>query len=336
MPRTSLSDMAQSFVQMRANTALRTRLATLSQELSSGKTADLTARLKGDTAAIRDIDRQLGLATTHIRAATEAAQWTDALQARLGRIEDERQALSDGLLALGPEPSVQQRAAATDAGRTAFEATVSALNARFAGQALFAGRATDATALAAAPDMLAALRTAAAGATTAADLATAVDTWFDTAGGGFETAGYLGDAAGHLARRIDEDLSIAPGLRADDPALRAVLKASALAVLAEDATVALPDAERVAALRDAAARTLDTEAGLTGLRARLGQSEGLIERRQASVAARLTALSITRNETDAADPFETASALQDVQVLLETHYAVTARLSRLNLTEYLR
>jgi len=37
-----------------------------------------------------------------------------------------------------------------------------------------------------------------------------------------------------------------------------------------------------------------------------------------------------------ADPFETASTLQAVQLQLETHYAMTARLSRLSLAEYLR
>ncbi len=336
MPLTSLSDMAQSFAQNRNNTAIRTRLATLTGELSTGKTADLTARLKGDTVAVRDIDRQLGLNAIHTRAATEAVLWTDAIQTRLGRIETERSTLSTTLLGLAQEPDDQQRALAAQAGRTAFDGTVAALNARLGGEALFAGRATDVTPLASAADMMAALRIAAAGATTAADLATAVDAWFDTPGGGFGTVGYAGDTGGQQSRRITDDLTIAPGIRADDATLRDVMKAAALAALAEDTSLTMTVAERTAVLNDASARTLTVGAPLTGMRAGLGQQEALIERRQADIAARTTALSIVRNQTDAADPYETAGALQEVQVLLETHYAVTARLSQLNLAQYLR
>lgn len=336
MKLTSLGDMARSFNQNRANTDIRTRLATLTKELSTGKTSDLTARLGGDTSLIRDIDRQLALSNTQARAATEAARWTDAMQIRLGRIDDERSALSGVLLSLGSEPLPNQRAIASEAGRIALVTTVSALNGRLAGQALFGGRDTDATPLAPAEDMLTALRTAAVASTTAAGVIAAVDAWFDTPAGGFETTGYGGDAAGYQSRRVTEDLTVSPAIRADDATLRDTMKAAALAALAEDPSLALVDSDRTALLSEASARALDAGVPLTDMRAALGQQEALIERRQANSAARTTALSITRNETDAADPFETAGALQEVQVQLETHYAVTARLSQLNLANYLR
>ncbi len=332
----SLSDMARSFAQSRQNTGIRTRLATLGNELSTGKVADLTKRLGGDTVAVRDIDRQLKLATIHTRAITEAGQWTQSIQSYLGRIDTEREALSSSLLALDIEPNAERRDLASAAGKTAFETTVSALNGRFAGQSLFAGRDTDATPLADASDMLAALRIAATGATTAAELAVAIDTWFNAPGGGFETAGYLGDTGGQQSRRIAEDLSISPGIRADDPALRDMMKAAAVAALAQDTALSLSAKEQTAALGIARDRTIAASAPIIGLRADLGQQESLIERRMADVSARTGALSILRNETDSADPFDTAGALQEVQLLLETHYAVTARLSRLNLTDYLR
>lgn len=336
MKLNSLSDMARSFNQSRANTDIRTRLATLTNELSTGKVSDLTARLGGDTTVIRDIDRQLTLGRTQSRAVTEAAQWTDAIQTRLGRIDEERAVLSESLLRLTPDPLPEERALASAAGMAAFDAIVTTLNGRLAGQALFAGRATDATALASADDMMTNLRTAAAGATSAADVIAAVDTWFDTAGGGFETSGYGGDATGQISRRVAEDLTITPGIRADDPTLRATMKAAALAALAEDPVLSLTGTDRTAILKDASARALDLGTPLTGMRATLGQQEGLIERQQANLAARIAALSITRNEADGADPFDTASGLQEVQIQLETHYAVTARLSQLTLTNYLR
>ena len=64
--------------------------------------------------------------------------------------------------------------------------------------------------------------------------------------------------------------------------------------------------------------------------------EARVEDAAARLSARGTALEIARNDMSAADPYETATKLQNVQLQLETHYTLTARLSRLSLTEYLR
>ena len=49
----------------------------------------------------------------------------------------------------------------------------------------------------------------------------------------------------------------------------------------------------------------------------------------------ISTLQVSRNDIRSADPYQTATALTEVQTQIETLFAVTARLSRLNLVDYL-
>jgi len=89
-------------------------------------------------------------------------------------------------------------------------------------------------------------------------------------------------------------------------------------------------------LRHAGEALIAGAGNLVQLRASVGSAEARVEEASARLSARETALEIARNDMSAADPYETASNLQEVQLQLETHYTLTARLSRLSLTEYLR
>ena len=53
------------------------------------------------------------------------------------------------------------------------------------------------------------------------------------------------------------------------------------------------------------------------------------------LSAERTSYEIARTGLLEADPYETASRLEDVQFQLEALYAVTARMARLSLTSYL-
>ena len=60
-----------------------------------------------------------------------------------------------------------------------------------------------------------------------------------------------------------------------------------------------------------------------------------VEQADTRNGAQQTALSLARSNLVAADPYETASALTQTEGNLQTLYALTARLSRLSLTDYL-
>ena len=71
------------------------------------------------------------------------------------------------------------------------------------------------------------------------------------------------------------------------------------------------------------------------LRASVGVAQGAVEAAGNRNGAEKTALSIARTGLLSADPFETATALREVEGRMESLYAVVARLSRLSLADYL-
>ena len=332
----SLGDMAQAFASSRHNYEIKTRLFKLSNELSTGRKDDLSAHLRGDTKRLSDIDRRITVGNAQLATAKAVSQQFDVMQLALGRVNTAREGLASALGTLSLESNPQETAMAADNGRAAFESIVSALNTRMADQALFAGTQTDGRALADPADMLADLSATIAGLATKTDVMTAITDWFNQPGGGFETLGYLGDTGAYATRRIDDETSVEIDIRADDPAIRQLLTATAFAALAADQGTFLSDGDRGALLDEANLALISAASPMVQLQADLGALEGRVEQANAGLSAQLSALSLMRNEMVSADPFETASELEQVQTKLETHYTVTARLSRLSLAEYLR
>ncbi|PYE84608.1 hypothetical protein [Pseudoroseicyclus aestuarii] len=337
MTLTSIGDMSRSFMTLRNGGQIRQRLETLSQEMSTGRVKDLTAHLDRDAGRVTELDRGIGLAESFETATQQTEQMLGTMQLALGTIDSSREHMFEQLSAMQGQGTLNGLNSAANAAQQGFEATVSALNSRFGDTALFSGTATDRSALASAGDMLASITAALGPAVTATDVADAVDAWFDDPAGGFRTGdGYLGEPGAPLTRRVSQDRSITIDARAEDPALTAILKAAALAVIAGDEAVALPDSTRLALVEQASERMISAAQPLTEMRARLGEGEAEAERMNAFHAARGSALTMMRNDLALADPYDTASNLQATQARLEQHFIVTARLSQLSLAGYLR
>ena len=109
-----------------------------------------------------------------------------------------------------------------------------------------------------------------------------------------------------------------------------VIIASSGGVLAGDAV------ERGRLAQQAGQQLVSTEDARTTLRARIGTVEAQIEAARTRNSAEETSLGILRSDLGSVDPYEAATRLQTVQSQLESLYLVTARVSRLSLTEYLR
>jgi flagellar hook-associated protein 3 FlgL len=336
MALTSIGDLATAFVSRQQNLQIRLQLNTLTRELSSGVAADMPAHLGGDGTRLSGIDRQLSLTSGYADATSALGQRLATMQTVLGTVEERRLILSEQLMRITPASSLAQMQSAGDASGQTFADIVGSLNMRFGGKSLFAGSATDQPALADAQTMLADLRLALAGAVTATDVTTIVDDWFDHPAGGFATAGYLGDTGPALQRSIDSRLNVTISARADQQVIRDLLKASAIGALATDPALALPVSTASTLIHDATVRLLSVAEPLTDLRADLGFSEERVAAASTRHAAQLSAFGIMRNDMTQVDPYATASALQEVQAQLETHYTLTARLSNLSLVGYLR
>ena len=330
----TLGDLAQS-VQLRRQTALVSReLTALAGELTSGLKRTAAVGAAGDFGPLAGIESDLKANAARSLAASETAILADLAELSLGKVKAEADAVLPGMLLVKTEVDGGSVLTAAEAAEHAFRATVAALNARSGDRAVFAGADLTGVALADADTMLAALDAAVAGQTTAAGVDAALDAWF-APGGGFDTTGYLGATADAGPTEVGDRVTAGVPIRADGDAARDVLRALAGAAMAARGTVAAPE-ERRALVAASADRLLNAGPGIEHARARVGLVQARIAGAEAANAAERSALQIARSELRDADPFETATRLQSVETQLQTIYTVTARLSRLNLTSYLR
>ncbi len=330
----SLGDGVFYLAQSRTNTQLKTDLNRLTNQLSSGEIADKAKALKGDTARFSAIDHGLATLEPAIARNRETALLLDTMQRTLDGLNIQREAMAEDLTKINREsPDLQVDDAASNA-LSRFEAMVSTLNTEVAGKRLFAGTAVDGPALASAEDMLADLVTAVGGTTDFQTIEFEVNAWFNDAGGGFETVGYLGDTGNPMTRRLDENRNATIEARADNAEIRETLKGAAMAALA-DALPGIGKQTKTALLFEGGLRLQSAAAQVVNMQAKVGFLENEVDRAITFQTAQQTSLSQARNDMANDDPFETATALQALQVQLETHYQMTARLARLSLAEYI-
>ena len=330
----SLGDMAQSFMLRRQNVALKSDLQRLSLELTTGRVADIAARVSGDLVPLSAIDASLARLNGYRAVTAEAGLFAGSMQTALGVVDEVASDLSRTLLAAASSSTQALIDAAGTEARSRLETAMSALNTRVGDRSLFAGTATNGPAIVPAETMMLALDAAIIGAATAQDIEVAVSAWFNVPAG-FAATAYTGNVA--LAR-----VNIAPGeeaaldITATDPAIRATLKGLALAALLGRGALAGQPAERQSLANRAGLSLLESQTDRTYLAARIGTAQAQIDAAASRNAAESTSLQIARADITAADPFETASKLQETQQQLEKIYAITARITRLSLMDYLR
>lgn len=332
----SVGDMAHGFRLRRHGAELQTHLTRLTTEMTSGVRSDLAAAVAGDFRVLAGIDRSLETLTAYKTATDEAALTTRALQTSLETAQTLAADLAPGLLtAAAGTPALVDVAA--DEARQKFAAVVAALNTDIAGRYLLSGAATDRRPISGADNILAALATATTGQTTAAGVEAAAAAWFDAppgAGGYLDTA-YGGTAAPLAPLRIGPGEAAAINVTAADPAIRGLLKGLALGALVAGGQLPSDHAGRAALLGAAGEALIAAGGDMVTLRARIGTVEAGIADAAARNSAEASALGIARAGLIAADPYDTASALEAIRQQIETLHTLTARLSRLSLTDHL-
>lgn len=331
----TIGDLAQSFGLQRQSTALKQQIDRLTQELSTGRAADLGERLSGNLLRFSQIEHDLVSLDSHLTAAREARVDAATMQTALGQVQTQSARLAGNAITVGSVAGGAQVETLASEARAALGAILGALNSDVAGRALFAGTLTDRTPLASAETLLSELRTATLGANSPVDMRAALDAYFDTPGGGFETTIYRGGTEDLSPSVLGDGETVALTIRGDDPALRDQLKQVALAALSDSPGLALTEAQRRDLVRGAGEALLTGQQGLTALRADLGQTEARLEQSTSRIAAEISTLQTDRNTIVSIDAFETAANLQEIQIRLETLYTLTARSARLSLVNVL-
>jgi flagellar hook-associated protein 3 FlgL len=328
----SIGDLARGLGLERQTKRIKADIDRLTRELGSGRVADTARHLQGNTAPLAAIDAAIARANAHRTALADLGRRAEVVQKVIAALDATAAPVYATALASGTAPSQAQiDLAATEAlGR--FQDAVALINTREASRSVLAGAATGNDALAAAAAILDGLRSAIGplDTMTGPAIADAVRAWFAEPTG-FAATAWQGDttAAGPVAGRQGQTLAI--DATALHPAFRKTLEGVALAVLAGEAPGrgAALLGEAAASLRAAA----EERAFLSGT---IGQMQARIDDATVRQGAEADALSLRRNALTEADPYATASALAALQDRLETVYAVTARLSRMTLADFMR
>lgn len=311
---------------------IKQRSEQLRVELSTGRIADLSAELAGSVGDAQLIRKAIGDIANQQTAITRALGRAQTSQLSLSRAADGATELGANVLdAVGRNDDSAIGIFATKA-QLQLDAAFTAFNQRYEGRALFSGDEVQQNALADAETLLNDVRAIFAGAADAAQLETDLDTYFNTAGGGFETNIYVGGAGNAARTEISDGELISYSAKADEQPVRDLLRSFATLIVAEEETGFV---DRDAALSTAASGLIEASDAVALIRARIGASEERMAAAQTRLDAEHTSLAETYNERTARDPYEAATLLQQLETQLQTSFTLTARISRLTLANFL-
>lgn len=306
---------------------LRQQLTDVSKELVTGRKSDLArdlGRNVGDynlvSKALADIEasqNRLALAGNRLDA-TELP--IKALRENLTGYAAETQSI---LLTSGKADEVTRNAA-----ESRINSVFSALNSSFGGRFLFSGDAVDRPPLAGADEFFTALEAAIGGATDEVSIDTAITAFFAD-GGDFDTLIYQGGTGDAASVQLSSGDSLSYNTRANDPAFKSLLEGyTRIAYAAEEIS---PDYLNGAVDQLFSAETL------------LLDQESFIGEQQSKLATALelsneekVILGESENDYAGVDPFDAATRLQNLEIQLQAAFTVTARLSQLSLTNFIR
>lgn len=331
-------DQARAYTLQSAGIKLKNSLNTLSQEISTGRVADVGQRLGGNTRALSGIESRIRMLSEFGNTSAEALTAAGTMQHTLGMLQEASDRMAASLLAnSGSGLDSVMTSQSIEAGST-FEEAVSRLNVSVAGVHLFGGVHTDTAPLISGKQILNELAVQAAGKPTATEVRQVIEDWFDApaGGGGFIDFAYQGSMDRSRDIRVSAHEVIALDIDATSPAIRDTLKALAMAALPAEGILSNLQAEKRALLDASFTDLMVAGESVLNERGRLGSLENRTNRAQVENSAEIASLEIARNTMVSADPFETATALTQVQTQMELLYTITARLSNLSLVDYLR
>lgn len=335
MKSLSFGDLAQSFTLQRRGAALKAQMTRLNEELVSGRVSDVKSVLAGNVSYLTQIENDLRTIEGFRVATTEAGHFADSMQSALERIQNLSGQFSTDLLSTAKNavgPVLEQLG---DDARAEMASVISALNSSVGGRSLFAGAATDGAALADVDTILDGLRVAVGGLANPDDVFTAAQDWFDDPVG-FATTAYLGSATSLAPFRIAEGETVGVTLTAEHEAFRDLFAALGVAALSSDGAVGFDGDAKREALDRVGTLLFQNQADLTALRASVGSAQARVDDFATRHAAELTSLAFAKGALLQADPYETATKLEEVQFQLQSLYTVTARMSDLSLVNFLR
>lgn len=334
MRLTSAGDLGRSFNMNQAYARTKSQLDVLIRESASGLRSDVAASAGGDTRPLAGIEGRLRRLDALDQAATEVALRLDTAQEALTGMRS--LVKGSGVAMLSAAPGDRNLDMVLVSAEADLRAALGYLNTDTAGQFVFAGGRSSAPPVVGLDALMGSIDTVTAGLTDAATITAAVASFFDrpAGSGGYLDLAFNGSADPVGPVPIGTGAEAVNPLTAAAPEFREMLKGMTLAVVAKRG-FAGDGGEREALTRMAGQTVLSAEDRLIAAASRLGAEQEGVAAAQARTSSERSSLETARNRIVTVDPYETATALEASQSLLETLYALTARLSRMSLADRL-
>lgn len=332
----SIGDLSRTTLLRQANVQLKSRLLALTQEAANGVKSDMAQAVGGNFGPLAQVEARLTALAAYRETAAAAQAELAGLQTALEAIGKIGSGIGAGMLSgisAADETSIaiRSRQAHDD-----LHAVVGLMNVDVGGRFVLSGSAVETRPLGDAAGILADARAQVAGLTDPVAIAATISGWFDAAPGlgGFADTWYGGNTEVRTVATSPHAV-VAQTLTGLDPSFRDILKGLVLGALADDPGVGLAREDKATLIAQAGTTTMTGVRALTMRRAEIGMQEEAIAHDAARNAAETTAMAIARTRIVEADPYETATALTQTEASLQHLYALTARLSRLSLADYL-
>ncbi len=320
----------------RLNADLKSRIDVTTKEAITGKRADLTQATNGRVGGAHLMLKAINDIQQENRVNTMSKLRLDLIGQGLSGARDIVQGIdSRAIIAVAANSDVGIQTVQSEA-EASLRNVMNALSINQGPRNLLSGDATDQPTFADADVLLDDIRAIMTSSTNATDAETALNTYFNDPAGGFQTRIYTGGDNNPPAVRIGADDKIDVDIKGDDTAIKDVLKG--LAVLAASSSSNFEqDSQDFADIFTLGANAAGQGSqDLIRLEANIGVYADTILKSNERNEAELTSLSAAYQTLTGRDQFEAATELKQLEAQLESSFLLTARLSNLSLTNFLR
>lgn len=332
----AVPDLLQFRQMTRIGGELKQRLQTVSIEAVTGQREDITKATGGNVGGAHLLNKAL----QDIETRNELFQVTKSRLTLSGQVLKGARGTLDNmgvrvLTVLGSNSDSGVSTIINEA-EAALKTVFSSLQINQGNRNLFSGDATTTPPLGDVNQLLTDVRAIVAAGPDLATINAGLDTYFNDPAGGFQTTIYQGGSGNSTPVLLANDTRLDFTIRADDPAIKSVMRG--LAVIAS-ADISPFDrfTDEYAELFDAGSFALNNgESGIVELESKLGIGLQLIANAEEVQEAERLTLTATYQEIVGRDQFEASAELKNIETQLEASYLLTAKLSELSLLNFIR
>lgn len=318
----SIGDMAKLFVSRNQMRGMKAELSDLSSQLSTGRHGDLGKALETRRNEYMSLQTVITAKTAFQANALSGQRDLETSLAHVTRAAETMAELSSDLTAkLGANRLSEIGTSA----RSAFGQLVSVVNGSVGDTFIFGGYGQNPP-LPEAEILLTSARAAVSSSTDYASVVSNLEQWFSDPSGFDALVDVGADRSVHT-----EFGAITIGTRATAPEVKQALLSTLKIVLGSEVASAFETDEVTSMIAGAKQQ----ETALVSVAGRLGDKQEKLEIYVTSTNAQIAAFQTQVSDFESIDQFETATRFQALEAQIETSFAITARLSRLSLADYI-